>query len=491
MPAETELKLRIAPRDAARIGRLPWLAGIRAKSLQLGNLYYDTDQRDLATRGLALRHRVIGRRWFVTVKSRLSSSAGLAVRSEWEYPCAPGELDFSGVADEALRTKLEHLRPHLAPRFSTDFRRRLWLFEPHRDLIVEVAVDQGRIVSGERIGTLCEIELELKHGHPQALYEIALEIAGHLPVLPENRSKAERGHRLSLGIADSPTGASDVSIDADTTPIEAFRRLALACIDHLLANAEGVRQHDDPEYIHQARVAIRRLRALLKVFSAVLPSGFAADYNPAWRNFAAALGDARDRDVLVGETLAEIARHFDGHDGIERFLSYAKSQRDRARESARMALLGKEPGILILRFLGDLSRLPESSPDAELKGLARAQLARRARRVRKDCQRFSAMGIEELHRLRIQFKRLRYAVEFFTPLLKKGSSARYLPQIKAMQETLGRINDLERALAFEAMAPDATRCELVEGWLMASQNAAIATLPALAGEFLARRDPWA
>jgi CHAD domain-containing protein len=100
------------------------------------------------------------------------------------------------------------------------------------------------------------------------------------------------------------------------------------------------------------------------------------------------------------------------------------------------------------------------------------------------------MGIEELHRLRIQFKRLRYAAEFFAPLLKKGATSRYLPQIKAMQEALGCINDLERALAFEAKAPDASRCELVEGWLMASQKAAISSLPALAREFLARRDPW-
>jgi inorganic triphosphatase YgiF len=491
MPAETELKLRIDPKDAARVGRLPWLAGVRAKPIQLGNLYYDTPERDLAALGVALRHRVIGRRWFVTAKSRQSSTAGLAVRSEWEYPCEPGILDFSGVGDEALRQRLEHLRPRLQPLFSTDFKRRLWLFEPHADLAVEVAVDQGRIVSGERSEALCEIELELKRGEPHALYELALDIAGHLPVLPENRSKAERGHRLARGIADAPASATLSPIDGNLSPVDAFVRLATACIDHLLANAEGVRQHDDPEYIHQARVAIRRLRALLKVFARVLPSGFATDYNPAWRQLAALFGDARDRDVLVDETLADIARHFDGHDGIERFLEYAIKQRARARETARSAMLTAEPGILILRFLSDLGRLPPSPPDADFKAFAREQLARRASRVRKDCKRISAMTIEDLHRLRIQFKRLRYAVEFFEPLLKKGAAARYLPQIKALQESLGGINDAERALAFESSAPDAVRCEIVEGWLMASQQAAIASLPMATKVFLAKRDPWA
>jgi inorganic triphosphatase YgiF len=491
MPAETELKLRIDPKDAARVGRLPWLAGVRAKPIQLGNLYYDCAERELAALGVALRHRVIGRRWFVTVKNRQSSVAGLAVRNEWEYPCEPGVLDFSGVADVALRQRLEQLRPRLQPLFSTDFKRRLWLFEPHADLAVEVAVDQGRIVSGDRSAPLCEIELELKRGEPHALYELALDIAGHLPVLPENCSKAERGHRLASAIADSPAGAPASPVVGDLSPVDAFVRLATACIDHLLANAEGVRRHDDPEYIHQARVAIRRLRALLKVFAPVLPSGFAADYNPAWRQLAALFGDARDRDVLVDETLADIARHFDGHDGIERFLEYAMKERARAREAARSAMLTREPGILVLRFLSDLGRLPPSPADADFNAFARDQLARRARRVRKDCQRVATMPIEELHRLRIQFKRLRYAVEFFEPLLKKNAAGRYLPQIKALQETLGRINDLERALAFEAKAPDAVRCELIEGWLMASQKAAIESLPEATRAFLAKRDPWA
>jgi triphosphatase len=237
-------------------------------------------------------------------------------------------------------------------------------------------------------------------------------------------------------------------------------------------------------------VALRRLRALLKVFSPLLPPAFFASYNEGWRHFANQLGDARDHDVLVEETLPAISRHFDGYDVIERFVAHAQDCRLEARESARACFHQPALGQLALRFLADLTRLAPGPTDPSLNNFAEQALKRRLKRVRRDSRHFDRKRIDELHRLRIQFKRLRYTLDFFAPLCPPGEAKAYGAALKAIQDLLGRINDQERALSIESIAPDAVRCELVAGWLSASQQSLIAALPAIADQFTSLAAPW-
>lgn len=500
MGAETELKLRITAADARKVARLGILRGIKPLTRRLENIYYDTPDDELSKRRIALRHRRIGDDWLITVKCAAGSVGGLATRAEWEYPCPRETHDFSGVDDKAMREFLESIQPRLIPMYSTDFKRRAWMIEPHQDLSIELALDEGEITArppGQAPGSILsrpirELEFELKKGHPLALFEVAIHFAGKLALMPENESKAQRGQRLYRRVADAPMPSSASRIHAEQSPLAAFRQLAHECLDHFLANAEGVRVADEAEYIHQARVALRRLRALLRVFAPLLPERF-APYNDAWRHFANQLGDARDHDVLVEETLPEIARHYDGHDAIEVFTTYAQSRREEAHETARASFHSPALGLLTLRFLADLARLEgeiggEEAPS--LKRFARRRLKKILKAVRQHAADTSGQSIDDLHRLRIRFKRLRYALEFFAPLLPEGRTQAYLGEVKVLQDQLGRINDLERALAVEAGAPDSTRCDLAAGWLSASQQALIQALPDIARRFLARPPPW-
>ena len=65
--------------------------------------------------------------------------------------------------------------------------------------------------------------------------------------------------------------------------------------------------------IHQARVAMRRLRSAIKLFAPVLPVDFVAAYGQTWQTLAGALGDTRNWDVFVAETLPPILAAFPGH----------------------------------------------------------------------------------------------------------------------------------------------------------------------------------
>lgn len=500
MGSETELKLRLSAADARRVSRLGMLRGMPKETLLLENVYYDTADHALADRRMALRRRRIGKLWLLTIKSAGKSGGGLSTRSEWEYPCPPDRFDFSGVDQPALRSFLEKITPQLTPLYSTNFQRRTWMIEPHPALSIELALDQGEICAcpldsagqpGRPVSKgLCELELELKHGESRALFEIALQLAEKLALMPENESKAQRGRRLYKGIADAPQIAAPSALDVAQTPLAAFVQLADECLNHFLANAEGVRNGDDTEYIHQARVALRRLRALIKLFAPLLPADFVGTYNEGWRTFANQLGDARDHDVLVEETLPSISQHYDGHPSIETFFAYAQCCRQQAHEAARSAFHSPALGQLSLRFLADLTPLADDAAGGSLKKFARRRLNKRLARIRRDAVELDHKSIDQLHRLRIQFKRLRYAVESFAPFYAADDVARYATEIKTMQDIFGRLNDLERGLAVEALAPAAARCELVEGWLSASQQALIARLPELTARFLALRAPW-
>lgn len=498
MGAETELKLHISPFDARRVARLGLLRGIKPITQQLENVYYDTPDHALAAERIALRHRRIGDTWLITIKGSKVSKGGLSTRAEWEYPCEPHVLDFSGIDKKSVRDYLESLRPRLVPLFATNFRRRAWMFAPHKDLAIEIALDEGEIVA-QPPGTaedrplkrpICEMELELKDGAPLALFEIALNLAGKLSLLPENESKAQRGQRLFRGIADSPKAAVPTSLPVDQPPIEAFLDLANDCLNHFLANADGVRTSDDPEYIHQARVALRRLRALIQIFKPILPSDFVSTYISGWRHFSNQLGDARDHDVLVEETLPSITCHYEGHDAIESFVNYAQAQRLRAHETARASFYSAALGQLTLRFLYDLMRLEETSTPPSLVRFAKRSLKKRLTRIRRDVVSLDQVSIDEWHRLRIQFKRLRYGVDFFSSLYPQSANQVYLVELKLIQDALGKINDLERALSIEALAPNATRCELVAGWLSATQQELMGRFPEIAHRFTSLAAPW-
>ena len=497
MAAETELKLRLSSADARRVARLGLLRGIPPTTQQLENVYYDTPDHALASQKTALRHRRIGDTWLITVKTAEQATGGLSTRPEWEYPCAPGELDFSGVDLPALREQLEMLRPVLVPLFATNFRRRHWLLSPRPDLAVELALDEGEILArppghdGAPLSRpICELELELKAGPPLALLEIALELAARLSLMPENESKAQRGQRLYRGVADTPCEAKASRLDAGLPPRAAFQRLAHDCLNHFLANAEGVRLGDDPEYIHQARVALRRLRALLRVFAPLLPADFVATYSEGWRTFANQLGEARDYDVLSEETLPAICRQHEDNDRLDAFVEYVQASRLKAREAARSHFGQPALGQLTLRFLADLARLPEGNDGPTLKTFARERLEKRLRRIRRELVGIEQQSVDDLHRLRIQFKRLRYGVEFFSALYPADKIETYGAKLKSIQDSLGRIIDFERALAIEAKAPAAVRCEFIAGWLAASMQALIGGLPKVARRFGAQAAPW-
>jgi inorganic triphosphatase YgiF len=518
MAEEIELKLALAARDTQRFLRHPLLLQAATHTLAtLDNIYYDTPDLALQRRGIALRLRRQGRQWRQTVKLAGTVAAGLASRPEWETPYA-GQFDFSAITDEKLRAWLQRPRliAGLAPVFRTRFRRRAWRFViPHAGNdgnggAVLLTLDRGHIRAGEREEAISEIELELAGAPPQAIFDLALPLAERIPLAPLTRSKAERGYRLFLNTSEQPVKAPAIALSGELPPAEACRRIALACIDHLLCNREGAIVGADPEYIHQMRVAMRRLHAALRLFSPALPASLlTTTLKTLVKPWMAQLGRLRDLDVLHAEIVAPVRDALPDEPRLAALTEVIVRRRQQARAATQVMLQSATFGHGILQALQILHRpLPDAAPPpppAEAHPPPATSLAafatQRLRRLSKQLLRRASAAREDdpaaLHALRIAGKRLRYALEFFAPLAvhrKSNGKDDSLRQLIRLQNTLGQLNDLAQAgalLADCAGGEPSLReaVTLIGGWHGPRYAALRATLPATLRRLTRLRPP--
>lgn len=203
MATETEIKLRVSPSDMDRLAVHPLLERYGSQQWQtreLLNAYFDTDRGDLAAAQVALRIRRDGEQRIQTLKSKGASMAGLSERNEWDWYIDSDNLVMAHLDDSCWPESLHELdKQQLKELFRTDFTRKsielAWTYEDVQ-IRVEVALDQGKVSTTAGEEEICELELELREGNPAALFELALQLAADIALMPCDISKAERGYRL-------------------------------------------------------------------------------------------------------------------------------------------------------------------------------------------------------------------------------------------------------------------------------------------------------
>jgi inorganic triphosphatase YgiF len=522
MSQETELKLEVHPQDLAALLKHPLLKSQPAHRERLFNTYFDTSALTLRSQRMAVRERRVGRRTLLTVKTAGQSVGGLSRRGEWEAPSRPGVFDFAGlVDDQALAGQLASVAWQLVPVFRTDFTRRSWVLQ-HGLARVEVALDQGFIATGNAQGNhrqpILELELELLDGPVDALLDLAHTLAlgpqgqasSALRLLPANRSKAERGYALFMGERLQPVKASALQLQADMHPVQAFRVAALACLSHLQANESGVLHPGadgalpDPEFVHQARVALRRLRTGLRIFRPHLPTRFAAHWVSEWKALTNQLGDARNWDVFATEWLPELAAgeeppSSEPAETRRALQAWVEQQRRAAWHRAADALSSGEHALRLLAFTRAVLCLQPADPVGEspahegLAGWARAILRERHAALRQQARAARRMGPEGRHALRISLKKLRYAQEFLASVLPPKRAARSTAVLAGAQELLGRLNDLSTAHALLGTVAAGPVSALVVHWqhaLQARLQTGLLELPLMERSLENAPAPW-
>lgn len=447
MAQEVELKLALAEAHQARLLRHPLLKQTRERhTTTLDNIYYDTGDLLLRRRGIALRLRRQGKLWLQTVKLAGTAAAGLSSRPEWETPYA-GHFDFSAIEHAELREWLQRpkLLARIVPVCETRFRRTTWQL-PASDGAVLLTLDRGWVIADGRREAISEVELELAGAPIQALFGIAGQLAERVALTPAVLSKAERGYRLHSGTAPAPVKAGIVALSPSMSPFAAFCQIGLACLEHLQQNHHGALHADDVEYIHQMRVATRRLRAALRLFSPALPDGLRDGLRQPMAALTRQLGRARDLDVLLGEIVDPVLAALPGEPRLSALAGEITNLRYGVRAEVLATLAAPDYGRMLLTAIEALHPLQPPAQDAgSLAEFAAARLRHLCRRVRRLAAAASGDDPAALHALRIGIKRLRYALEFFaTPGIARPLHHLHR-RLADTQDTLGRLNDLANA----------------------------------------------
>ncbi|OGS98995.1 MAG: hypothetical protein A3F73_02370 [Gallionellales bacterium RIFCSPLOWO2_12_FULL_59_22] len=503
MAVETELKLRIAPEQLARLKRHPLLGKhqvTRPATRRLYNIYYDTPKLELRESGMALRLRRAGRQWLQTLKGGGSVKAGMHQRNEWEIPVSRAALDFSPSQAVDWEAHLPlRLRRKLQPVFVTDFSRTSRMLD-WQGAQIELCMDHGEVRTEQRSAPLCELELELKSGEPAQLFELALALLDIVPLESEDVSKAERGYRLLTGYADKPLKGIVPGIAKNATLAEALQTLIWSCLLHLQVNLRGAMTSNDAEYLHQMRVALRRLRVVLR-----MAGKFRADaaLNALSGEIAAlcvALGRAREWDVFIAETVQPICMRMAGHAGLQALLAASERRRVACYAELRGAEQARELQRLILRFalwMNGTYWQPREPAAPPVQDFASRRLHKLAKQFAQAGRQLDSLGDKQLHALRILAKKLRYSAEFFATLYDKQKTAAFLTSLSEVQDVLGQINDvavahrlLDELAALPELAAHREATALAKGWIAHGLSRQLAALIKAIRRFARQAEFW-
>ena len=428
---------------------------------KLVSTYYDSAERALARHSLTLRVRKAGSRYVQTVKSAgktagKSAGAGGASmlgRGEWEDEVA-GEHPDLGAAQTG-RFLSPAVGERLQPVFCTNIVRVAIPLAPAPQTRIEAAVDRGAIRAPlrDRAEPISEIELELLEGPPTALYDVALQLLDVAPIRLELRSKAERGYLLAAndGRTADATHFGGLVLDPEEDGESVLQEFGRACLTQLLGS-EAAALGGEAEGVHQMRVALRRLRAILSAFSMLIPKDRRDPLDDEIKWLTKALGTARNYDVFAKDTIGAAKKAAIDAAGLDRLGKAAERRRRAAYANVRRAIRSPRYTALLLRLMrwfdGRQWRDEDGSPaDKRLswpvRAIAPLVLDRRRRTAKKRSRGFSDQSPEQRHKLRIALKKLRYTTELFAGLYDTGETKTFIHALKRLQDKLGEANDLQ------------------------------------------------
>jgi CHAD domain-containing protein len=440
---------------------------------RLRTTYYDTADLRLARWGASLRHRP-GEGW--TVKLPEGQEGVLLVRAEHVFAGDGRKPPAEAVALVRAFVRTAKLSPSARMR---TLRHPVELRDPAGARLAEVVDDEVQVFDGRRIvARFRELEVELADDADDGVLERVLDRlfqAGAQAADPTPKYlRALAGRERQLG-----PEVVQPEVDAGAT-VEALLRHDLAAGTlRLFRHEAGVRIGEDPEAVHQARVATRRLRSTLRTFSSLLEPEWTDRLRDELKWLADLLGAVRDTDVLLGRFQEHLAAlpAADAKIG-PRLLAGLVSERDSARRRL-LAGMAKDRYATLLDDLVAAAAAPLLLPGADRPAaeVMPALVAKPWRKLRKAVkQAGDDPSDDELHQIRIRAKRARYAAEAVEPVIGRRAE-RFADATADLQEVLGDHHDAVVGEDWLRQAAASARRDvaLVAGLLIAAERASAAS----------------
>ena len=243
---------------------------------------------------------------------------------------------------------------------------------------------------------------------------------------------------------------SEIVFEPDQTASEAVRQILRVLLTALQAPIAGTLEGMDPEPLHDLRVANRRTRTVIGQLKRAVPPIAMIRFAPDFKWLGDITGPCRDLDVWLMDLVARRANLKGADaDALVPLESLVRASRGRAHAEVVRGVGSERFSRLLSDWQVFLSEWPLDSdppPDGEIPAPIFAE-----RRILKAFNRVKRRGRElgehpqalPLHQLRLAAKKLRYLLEFFRSLDRRGDIAARIKELKALQNVLGELNDLE------------------------------------------------
>jgi CHAD domain-containing protein len=416
--ADRELKL-----EAESGFAMPEFEGAVPTSRVFTSIYHDTGDLRLARAGITLRRKLDERSdtWqlrFPRGKRRVSVDL-------------PGSETAPAEVLDALLVHTRDLPVNAVATVRTT-RASVTVTDGEQPL-AEITSDTLEVLEGDVVTvTTSALEIELIEGDSDTLDDLAARLRSAGARDSDGRSKVER----ALGVTFAEP---DAEIEDPDSPPERLRAVVAAQYRAIILNDPGTRLGTELEHLHQHRVAVRRLRSVLRAAAPMLDPTWTRDIRGELGWAGAALGPVRDLDVMLEHLRGEIATlpGGDDHPGVAPLITELEAEHAEARETMLDALRSQRYLDLIDRLRDAATVLPVVKPEISLTRLARKEF----RKVRKTMEALGPLPTDDrLHEARIKVKRLRYTSELAAPFGGEELED-VVTETRAVQELLGDHQD--------------------------------------------------
>ena len=438
--AEREVKLAASP--AFRMPSLDELGDdiltVPCDPERLETVYFDTGDFRLARWGVSLRHRG-GQGWTTKLPPR-DEGNDLLVRGEFTFPgddpAAPPE-EVVDLIRAYVRTAV--LRPVVRLR---TIRRMVQLLDLDDRRLGEVVDDEVSVLSGRRIAArFRELEVEITDDTPAGMLdEVLRRLRAGGAGEPDPTPKYVRAVG-SLATQPAEVEIRDVADDARVSAV--LGRALATSIVQLLRHDVVMRLDVDPEGVHRARVATRRMRSDLRTFRTSLEPGWLEPIREELRWLGSVLGEARDADVLLARIQGRTGSIAETEaPGVAEVVE-ALDQRRKQAHAVLIESLRSDRYIALLDRLVEAADRPVvlTDDDAPVRDIVPDLLSGPWKHLRAAVQvARKDPGDVELHTVRIRTKRVRYAADAVAPLLGKPVR-RFAEAAADLQSVLGEHHD--------------------------------------------------
>jgi CHAD domain-containing protein len=422
--------------------------------------YLDTEDWRFRRAGFALRLRDLPGRAEATLKDLAPESNGVRVRREINEPLPSAEREALALSGGPVCARVQAVAgpQPLKALFLVRTRRQCFaVLKQEGAEAAEIALDDTIVVSpeGGAKARLKRVEVEASSDAPQSLERLIDQLRTECALEPATDSKYEVGLKSSAPRTSVAPVLSSLSIDPALSIGEVGRANLRRHLSSWLAHEPAARLGEDPEQLHELRVAGRRIDTTLGVFDSYLPKSLTRQRS-AWKALMRDLGAVRDLDVQLAE-LAGFAKALDANDA--RHLEPLRSRLEAERRGARATMLNtldrrstRRLIDRILAALADPDKVPVGRNNPAAAVAAPDLIRRNFKRLRRAAEGIRADPTPASHHfLRRRTKRLRYTIESFEGFY--GQSADHVLQaLRRLQKSLGEHQDAEVAAnRFHAM----------------------------------------